>query len=110
MEVRILELPAIARGERGRSRRVSDERATARLVERPGLARGEEAPGEDGLGLLDLDAVGENLSRLIDGKPLMGMCTYGEQGQTPNGASQHGNLMYSMLIFGKGTREPQRGV
>ena len=47
-----------------------------------------------------LDAVGENLSRLIDGKPLMGMCTYGEQGQTPSGASEHGNLMYSMLIFG----------
>ena len=31
----------------------------------------------------------------------MGMCTYGEQGMAPSGVAQHGNLMYSMLMFGK---------
>ena len=29
-----------------------------------------------------------------------GICTHGEQGVTPSGVSSHGNLMYSMLLFG----------
>ena len=48
----------------------------------------------------DLPTVGANLSRLFDGRPVMGLCTYGEQGVTPSGVSSHGNLMYSMLLFG----------
>ena len=47
-----------------------------------------------------LDAVGANLATLFDGRPVMGMCTYGEQGVTPSGVASHGNLMYSMLLFG----------
>ena len=48
-----------------------------------------------------LDAVGANLATLFDGRPVMGMCTYGEQGVTaPSGVASHGKLMYSMLLFG----------
>ena len=43
-----------------------------------------------------LDAVGANLATLFDGRPVMGMCTYGEQGVTaPSGVASHGKLMYS---------------
>ena len=50
----------------------------------------------------DLAKVGARLSELIHGQPLLGVCTYGEQGVAPNGVSHHGNLMYSMLLFGGG--------
>ena len=35
----------------------------------------------------DLAKVGKRLSQLIEQKPLLGMCTYGEQGIAPNGVS-----------------------
>ena len=49
----------------------------------------------------DISTVGANISALIGGKPVMGMCTYGEQGVTPRGKNTHGNLMYSLLLFGE---------
>ena len=44
-----------------------------------------------------LDAVGANLATLFDGRPVMGMCTYGEQGVTPSGVASHGKLMSDVL-------------
>ena len=47
-----------------------------------------------------LPAVARNLSNTLGGKPFITMLTYGEQGVDLGGANGHGNLMYSLLLFG----------
>jgi len=47
-----------------------------------------------------LPAVARNLSNTLGGKPFTVMLTYGEQGVDSDGINGHGNLMYSLLLFG----------
>ena len=53
-----------------------------------------------GIGKDRLPAVACNLSRTLGGKPFVVMLTYGEQGVDLDGTNGHGNLMYSLLLFG----------
>merc|ERR1712139_264279 len=45
--------------------------------------------------------VAKNLSTSLQGQPFMGILPYGEQGTDGAGSVHHGNLMYSLLLFGK---------
>merc|ERR1712093_193904 len=47
-----------------------------------------------------LPTVGRNLSKAVSNKPFLTMFTYGEQGVDNLGNNCHGNLMYSLLLFG----------
>ena len=49
--------------------------------------------------------VGKNLSTALRGKPFMGTLSYGEQGVDSTGCLRHGNLMYSLLLFGSAKPE-----
>jgi len=53
----------------------------------------------------EIDNVGKNLSTALRGKPFMGTLSYGEQGVDSAGCLRHGNLMYSLLLFGSGKQE-----
>ncbi len=48
-----------------------------------------------------IDDVAKNLSTSLMGQPFMGILPYGEQGTDEAGRVRHGNLMYSLLLFGK---------
>ena len=48
-----------------------------------------------------IDEVAKNLSTSLHGQPFMGVLPYGEQGTDGAGNVHHGNLMYSLLLFGK---------
>jgi pyochelin synthetase len=48
-----------------------------------------------------IDDVAKNLSTSLQGQPFMGILPYGEQGTDGRGSVHHGNLMYSLLLFGK---------
>lgn len=48
-----------------------------------------------------IDEVAKNLSTSLRGQPFMGILPYGEQGTDGAGSVRHGNLMYSLLLFGK---------
>jgi hypothetical protein len=47
-----------------------------------------------------LDEVTTSLSQALPGMPFLGLFSFGEQGETVNGTSEHGNLMISCLVFG----------
>ena len=49
----------------------------------------------------DINEVAKNLSTSLQGQPFMGILPYGEQGTDGSGRVRHGNLMYSLLLFGK---------
>ncbi len=53
-------------------------------------------------------AVGDNMQRValnirenLAGAPFMGIFTLGEQGCFSNGENHHGNLMISVIVFGR---------
>ncbi len=46
--------------------------------------------------------VPQGVSRALDGAPFLGVFSFGEQGETLNGCSEHGNLMISCITFGTG--------
>jgi hypothetical protein len=48
----------------------------------------------------ELPSVARTLSRTLGSKPFVTMLTYGEQGVGVDSRSCHGNLMYSLLLFG----------
>ena len=48
-----------------------------------------------------INEVAKNLSTSLQGQPFMGVLPYGEQGTDGMGSVRHGNLMYSLLLFGK---------
>ena len=48
-----------------------------------------------------INEVAKNLSTSLQGQPFMGVLPYGEQGTDGAGSVRHGNLMYSLLLFGK---------
>ena len=48
-----------------------------------------------------INEVAKNLSTSFQGKPFMGILPYGEQGTDGAGSVRHGNLMYSLLLFGR---------
>lgn len=48
-----------------------------------------------------INEVARNLSTSLQGQPFMGIIPYGEQGTDGAGSVRHGNLMYSLLLFGK---------
>ena len=48
-----------------------------------------------------INEVAKNLSTSLQGQPFMGILPYGEQGTDGAGIVRHGNLMYSLLLFGK---------
>jgi len=48
-----------------------------------------------------ISEVAKNLSTSLQGQPFMGILPYGEQGTDGDGSVHHGNLMYSLLLFGK---------
>jgi hypothetical protein len=43
----------------------------------------------------------EKLNRTLDGKPFIGIFTFGEQGCLLDGSASHGNLMISSLVFAR---------
>ena len=47
----------------------------------------------------DMGMVAERLNMALQGAPHVGCHTFGEQGQFPHGTSEHGNLMFSVLVF-----------
>ena len=48
-----------------------------------------------------INEVAKNLSTSLHGQPFMGILPYGEQGIDEAKRARHGNLMYSLLLFGK---------
>jgi amino acid adenylation domain-containing protein len=48
-----------------------------------------------------INDVAKNLSTSLRGQPFMGILPYGEQGTDGAGSVRHGNLMYSLLLFGR---------
>ena len=48
-----------------------------------------------------INEVAKNLSTSLHGQPFMGILPYGEQGTDEAKRVRHGNLMYSLLLFGK---------
>ena len=48
-----------------------------------------------------INDVAKNLSTSLRGRPFMGILPYGEQGTDGAGNVRHGNLMYSLLLFGR---------
>ena len=53
----------------------------------------------------EISNVGKNLSTALRGQPFMGTLSYGEQGVDSTGCLRHGNLMYSVLLFGSAKQE-----
>jgi thioesterase domain-containing protein len=53
------------------------------------------------IGSEQVDDVAKNLSTSLNGMPFMGVLPFGEQGMDGAGSVRHGNLMYSLLLFGK---------
>jgi hypothetical protein len=51
------------------------------------------------IGEKNMNIPADKLSNVLGGVPLMGCHTFGEQGQFPDGTSQHGNLMFSVMVF-----------
>jgi len=51
------------------------------------------------IGGKNMDIPSNKLSNVLGGVPLMGCHTFGEQGQFSDGTSQHGNLMFSVMVF-----------
>ncbi len=49
----------------------------------------------------DMDLVAAGLSDALRGTPLLGTFTFGEQGCFQEGENYHGNLMISVVVFGK---------
>jgi hypothetical protein len=47
----------------------------------------------------DMPTVADRLNKALNNAPHMATHTFGEQGQFPDGKSQHGNLMFSVLVF-----------
>ena len=56
----------------------------------------------------EISNVGKNLSTALRGQPFMGTLSYGEQGVDSAGCLRHGNLMYSLLLFGSAKQEYTR--
>ena len=48
----------------------------------------------------DMDQAAQEIRRALDGKPFLGMFTFGEQGCFVGGENRHGNLMISSVVFG----------
>ena len=48
-----------------------------------------------------INEVAKNLSTSLRGQPFMGILPYGEHGTDGIGTVRHGNLMYSLLLFGQ---------
>jgi len=46
-----------------------------------------------------MDTAAEKLYESLGGTPYVGIHTFGEQGQFPDGSSRHGNLMFSAVVF-----------
>lgn len=46
-----------------------------------------------------MDTAAEKLYDALGGTPYVGIHTFGEQGQFPDGTSRHGNLMFSAVVF-----------
>ncbi len=49
----------------------------------------------------DMPEVANNLNRSLGGRPFLGTFTFGEQGCFLEGENYHGNLMISVVIFGR---------
>lgn len=49
----------------------------------------------------EMDAVAASLRQALDGAPLLGTFTFGEQGCFREGENYHGNLMISVVVFGR---------
>ncbi len=49
-----------------------------------------------------MEEVAANLAQALDGAPFLGVFSFGEQGETLNRSSEHGNLMISCTAFGSG--------
>lgn len=47
----------------------------------------------------DMDTVVEHLTEALPGVPLLGLFSFGEQGQALSGEALHGNLMISVVLF-----------
>jgi hypothetical protein len=56
----------------------------------------------------EISNVGKNLSTALRGQPFMGTLSYGEQGVDSTGCLRHGNLMYSLLLFGSAKQQEER--
>ena len=41
----------------------------------------------------------EELAAELDWRPMLGLCTFGEQGTFSTGQAEHGNLMFSIVFF-----------
>lgn len=50
----------------------------------------------------NMDAVAEEMTQALGGRPFLGMFTFGEQGCFVGGDNYHGNLMISVVAFEKG--------
>ena len=54
----------------------------------------------------------EELAAELGWRPMLGLCTFGEQGTFCTGQAEHGNLMFSIVLFsnvrlsGRATRAP----
>lgn len=53
-----------------------------------------------------LDEVAASLSQALPGTPFLGLFSFGEQGETVRGTSEHANLMISCLVFGSSENSP----
>ena len=51
----------------------------------------------------NMDAVADEMTQALGGRPFLGMFTFGEQGCFVGGDNYHGNLMISVVAFEKGS-------